>query len=117
MRKLKLNVDALAVESFDTPPAGGERGTVEALSFLTAEASPNAVDDGPVAGSAIGVIGADGEARWTELDYATGGRFDGKVEGVARGRRPGTLYVIVDRDDPHRPSELCEVELAGSWPG
>jgi hypothetical protein len=39
------------------------------------------------------------------------------VEGVARGPRPGTLYVIVDRDDPHRPSELCEVELAGSWPG
>jgi hypothetical protein len=37
MRKLKLNVDTLAVESFDTPPAGGERGTVEALSFLTAE--------------------------------------------------------------------------------
>ena len=82
----------------------------------TAEASPNAVDDGPVAGSALGVIGADGDVRWTELEYATGGRFDGKVEGLARGTRPGTMYVIVDRDDPHRPSELCEVELAGDWP-
>jgi hypothetical protein len=82
----------------------------------TAEASPNAVDDGPVAGSALGIIGADGEARWTELRDADGTRFEGKVEGVARGTRPGTVYVVVDRDDPARPSELCEVELSGGWP-
>lgn len=82
----------------------------------TAEASPNAVDDGPVAGSALGIIGADGEARWTVLVDAEGAGFDAKVEGVARGPRPGTVYVVVDRDDPHRPSELCEVELAGEWP-
>lgn len=82
----------------------------------TAEASPNAVDDGPVAGSAVGIIGAEGGARWTVLEDADGARFGGKVEGVARGPRPGTLYVVVDRDDPHRPSELCEVQLAGDWP-
>lgn len=82
----------------------------------TAEASPNAVDDGPVAGSAVGIIGADGAARYTVLEDAYGARFDGKVEGVARGARPGMLYVVVDRDDPRRPSELCEVELAGDWP-
>lgn len=82
----------------------------------TAEASPNAVDDGPVAGSAVGMIGADGEARYAVLMDAAGAGFDAKVEGVARGPRPGTLYVVVDRDDPHRPSELCEVELAGDWP-
>jgi hypothetical protein len=82
----------------------------------TAEASPNAVDDGPVAGSALGIIGADGEARWTVLLGADGAGFDAKVEGVARGPRPGTVYVVVDRDDPHRPSELCEVELTGDWP-
>lgn len=82
----------------------------------TAEASPNAVDDGPVAGSAVGVINADGEARYAVLRDAAGAGFDAKVEGVARGPRPGTLYVVVDRDDPHRPSDLCEVELAGDWP-
>ncbi|HEX2081585.1 MAG TPA: hypothetical protein VHG08_28030 [Longimicrobium sp.] len=82
----------------------------------TAEASPNAVDDGPVAGSALGIINADGSARWTVLEDADGARFDGKVEGVAQGLHPGTLYVVVDRDDPRRPSELCEVELAGDWP-
>ncbi|HEX2207125.1 MAG TPA: hypothetical protein VHG93_05545 [Longimicrobium sp.] len=90
----------------------------EALVYTaTAEASPNAVDDGPVAGSAVGIIGADGGARFAVLVDAEGARFDGKVEGVARGPRAGTVYVVVDRDDPHRPSELCEVELAGDWPG
>jgi hypothetical protein len=82
----------------------------------TAEASPNAVDDGPVAGSAAGIIDADGAARFAVLEDADGGRFGGKVEGVARGPRSGTLYVVVDRDDPHCPSELCEVELIGDWP-
>jgi hypothetical protein len=82
----------------------------------TAEASPNAVDDGPVAGSAIGIIDAAGVARFAEFEDAAGARFDGKVEGVARGSLSGTLYVVVDRDDPHCPSELCEVELGGDWP-
>jgi hypothetical protein len=89
----------------------------DALVYMaTAEASPNAVDDGPVTGSAVGIIGADGEARFAVLEDADGRRFDCKVEGVARGPRPGTLYVVVDRDDPHCPSELCEVELSGDWP-
>jgi hypothetical protein len=82
----------------------------------TAEASPSTVDDGPVAGSAAGFIAADGEARWAVLEDADGRRFDGKVEGIARGPRRATLYVVVDRDDPHRPSELCEVEVSGAWP-
>jgi hypothetical protein len=89
----------------------------DALIFTaTAEASPNAVDDGPVTGSAVGIIAADGQARVAVLEDADGNRFDGKVEGVARGARPGTLYLVVDRDDPQCPSELCEVELAGDWP-
>ena len=82
----------------------------------TAEASPNAVDDGPVAGSALGVIGADGEARWTALR-----RRGRRAASTARWRawraapRPGTVLVVVDRDDPACPSELCEVELEGRW--
>lgn len=82
----------------------------------TAEASPNAVDDGPVTGSAVGIIDPDGGARFAVFETADGRRFDGKVEGVARGPRPGTLYVVVDRDDPHCPSDLCEVQLSGDWP-
>jgi hypothetical protein len=74
------------------------------------------VDDGPVTGSAVGIIDADGAARFAVFKDADGGRFDGKVEGVARGPRHRTLYVVVDRDDPHCPSELCEAELSGDWP-
>ena len=104
-------IDGCGLTFTDAAPFG------DALVYTaTAEASPNAVDDGPVAGSALGIIGADGEARWTVLEDAAGAGFDAKVEGVARGPRPGTVYVVVDRDDPHRPSDLCEVELAGDWP-
>ncbi|HEX6371249.1 MAG TPA: hypothetical protein VF006_20190 [Longimicrobium sp.] len=102
---------------------GSPLGFTDAAAFggvliytATAEASPNAVDDGPVTGSAVGIIDAEGAARFTVFEDADGRRFDGKVEGVARGPRPGTLYVVVDRDDPHCPSELCEVEVAGEWP-
>jgi hypothetical protein len=84
------------------------------LFAATAEASPNTYDDGPVAGSVLGIIGGSG-ARWTVIEDAAGGRFDGKVEGIAPGSRPGTVLVVIDRDDPHLPSELCEVELAGPW--
>jgi hypothetical protein len=84
------------------------------LFAATAEASPNTYDDGPVAGSALGII--DGTAaRWTVIEEPTGGRFDGKAEGIAPGSRPGTVLVVIDRDDPLLPSELCEVELAGPW--
>lgn len=87
----------------------------DALIFAaTAEASPNTYDDGPVAGSALGIIDGSG-ARWTAIEDDAGGRFDGKVEGVAPGSRPGTVLVVIDRDDPHLPSELCEVELCGQW--
>ncbi|HZG41849.1 MAG TPA: hypothetical protein VEY93_02725, partial [Longimicrobium sp.] len=74
----------------------------------------NTYDDGPVAGSALGIIDGSG-ARWAAVESATGGRFDGKVEGIAPGSRPGTVLVVIDRDNPRLPSELCEVELAGAW--
>lgn len=81
-----------------------------------AEDSPDATRDGPVAGSVLGVFDTTGQARWTALCDADGERFTGKVEGVAlMPDRPYRAYVVVDRDDPGHPSELCEVELAGSW--
>jgi hypothetical protein len=87
----------------------------DALLFAaTAEASPNTYDDGPVAGSALGIIDGSG-ARWAVIENASGGRFDGKLEGIAPGSPPGTVLAVIDRDDPHLPSELCEVELVGTW--
>ncbi|HEU0052131.1 MAG TPA: hypothetical protein VFQ39_03095, partial [Longimicrobium sp.] len=78
-----------------------------------AEDSPDATRDGPVAGSAIGVLEGDG-GRWAVLEAEGGARFAGKVEGVLP-LTPARALVVVDHDDPARPSELCEVELSGDW--
>ena len=80
-----------------------------------AEASPDAISDGPVAGSVIGII-SDEVVRWTGITTADGKVFDGKVEGVAidpddRNR----AWLLIDRDDPARATELCLVALRG-WP-
>lgn len=81
-----------------------------------AEDSPDATRDGPVAGSALGVLDEQGSARWTELRDPSGARFAGKVEGVLLDAAdPARALVVVDVDDPAVPSLLCEVALAGPW--
>jgi hypothetical protein len=82
----------------------------------TAEACSDAVCDGPVAGSVIGQIDADGRPRWTILEDAKGESFRAKVEGIVfdpacddRG------WVLIDHDDPAAPAELCEIVLSGPW--
>ena len=81
-----------------------------------AEDSPDAIRDGAVVGSAIGVIRIrDGRTigRWTPLTLADGAMARLKVEGVAIGQRAGQLFAVVDRDEPDQPSELLELEVSG----
>ena len=86
------------------------------LFSAAAEASPDAVRDGPVAGSAIGFISDDGSARCA-VAVGEGGRpFRGKVEGLAEGPDARSIYAVVDEDDPATPSELCVIVLEGEWP-
>ena len=86
------------------------------LFTAAAEASPDAVEDGAVEGSVIGVIGADGDTRWTPLVADDGSAFTGKVEGVlAPHDDAGHLYAVVDTDDSDAPSVLCTIRLAGPW--
>ena len=91
------------------------------LYSAAAEASPDAVRDGEVVGSAIGVIEEqDGQttARWTELRDQDGHVLPLKAEGIALGQGPpGRLLVVVDVDAHDQPSELLEVQLEGPWPG
>lgn len=76
-----------------------------------AEDSPDAIADGEVRGSAIGVIDAD-DARWAPITID--GRIEPvKVEGIARWR--GGWWLSTDADDPNRASELLRVELRGPW--
>ena len=84
------------------------------LYAAAAEASPDAVRDGPVAGSALGLIpDSGGPPRSTRLLDEHGTPFIGKLEGIAPGGEPRTLYGVVDDDDPARPSELCVIRLEG----
>jgi hypothetical protein len=97
----------------DATLAGGE------LLFLaTAEASPNAVDDGAVEGSSLGRFDGAGRVRLGHLLDETGSPCREKVEGlVADPAAPRRVLLTVDADDPDRPSELLAAELLGPWYG
>lgn len=114
-----------AIQQYDLGTLDGQRlgftdATVAPSGSLffsaTAEDSPDAYHDGPVVGSVLGIIPASGQAAWGVLLDADGSRFAAKVEGLfIPPERPQQVYVVVDRDDPDDPSELCEVELEGPW--
>jgi hypothetical protein len=86
-----------------------------------AEASPNAVDDGPVVGAAIGCLPAPEAGgvfpnrcgRYALLTDEQGAPLTQKVEGIAPGVRPGTFLCVVDDDRPTAASEILEVEVGG----
>jgi hypothetical protein len=114
----------LAVTAYELGELGGVRLTFTdacairsgAILYLsTAEASPDAVRDGPVQGSVIGI--SDGSiARCAPLQDAQGADVMDKPEGIVLHRaRPRHALVVLDPDDPARPSELCEVALSGPW--
>ena len=103
-------VDSIALGFTDAAEVG------DAVLFsAAAEDSPDAVRDGRVAGSAVGVVDGDGRARWAPLTDPDGRPFAGKVEGLLAVDGGRSLLVVVDADDPDAPSELCTVQLHGRW--
>jgi hypothetical protein len=86
----------------------------DALLFTaSAEASPNAYDDGAVAGSALGKIEPSG-TRWCALRDERGQLMQDKVEGVALDPRdPSRAFLVFDPDDHRTPATLAEVLLEG----
>jgi hypothetical protein len=96
-----------------TSGAVGPQGSFYATS---AEDSPDAVLDGPVAGSALGIFSADGAPRWTLLCDADGTPALVKIEGLALDpQTEGRAYLVADPDDPTVPATLHEVRLSGPW--
>lgn len=88
-------------------------GCGEAIVYLAvAEDTPNAVDDGPIAGASVGII-AYGRARFALLEDPDGAPTRRKVEGIAVDPETRVTFLITDPDDPGRPAELCRVELEG----
>ncbi|MBI5499127.1 MAG: hypothetical protein HY907_02720 [Deltaproteobacteria bacterium] len=108
-----------AVTVFDLGNVDGVRLTftdAEAVSdgilyVAAAEASPDAVRDGPVAGVAVGVIDGRG-ARWTRVLDEQGKPLCEKIEGIAPDRAdPKRVWAVVDADDPERPASLLGLQL------
>lgn len=83
-----------------------------ALAFLAcAEDSPDAVEDGPVTGVAVGLVG-DADARLTLVLDEAGRPLLDKAEGLAFTSAT-QAFVVVDKDDPTIASELLELALKG----
>ena len=86
------------------------------LFTAAAERSPDAVRDGPVNGSVIGVIMDGRPVRWTPIIGEDESILREKAEGLALANASGSeLWVIADADDERRPSELLRVRLEGPW--
>ena len=115
------SIDGARLAFTDATPGWAFAGARSVLYLAAAEASPDAIRDGEVAGSAIGVIEErDGVtmARWAEVRDSDGSHLPLKAEGVAlMPGAPGRLLVSVDADAHDLPSELLELQLEGPWPG
>ncbi|MCC6214808.1 MAG: hypothetical protein IT376_08070 [Polyangiaceae bacterium] len=107
---VRYRLGALAGVSlgFTDAAAQGER----VLYVAAAEDSPNAVEDGPVAGMVLGALDEDRARHAVVLD---GERpLAVKAEGIAIDPdRPDRAFLVTDPDDPSAPSELVVVELQG----
>jgi uncharacterized protein DUF6929 len=108
-----------ALGVLDSIPLGFTDATLangRVLFTAAAEDSPDVTRDGPVAGSAIGVIDDGGSVRWAPITDARGAPVADKVEGIAviddAVEEP---LIVIDADAPDRPSQLCRVSLGGPW--
>ncbi len=110
-----------AIEGFDLGAIAGQRlGFTDAVAradhvlyLATAEAAANAIDDGAILGSHLGVITRDA-VRAAPLVGLDGAPV--KAEGLALDPdRPGRGWVALDPDDPEKPATLLEIELVGPW--
>jgi hypothetical protein len=105
---------------YELGSAGGVRlGFTDAVTvgsrvfyLAAAEASPNAIDDGPVLASQLGVIDGDRVRACTlAIDGAPV-----KAEGLAfDANDPRHAWIAIDTDDVDQPARLYEIELVGPW--
>jgi hypothetical protein len=79
-----------------------------------AEDTPNAIDDGPIVGAAVGVI-RPGRARYARIAGPEGSPSLHKFEGLALEADARSGWLVTDPDDEAEPAQLCRLELAGPW--
>jgi hypothetical protein len=84
--------------------------------LAAAEAAPDAIADGPVTGSVVGLLepAPSGEtARWARLVAGDGRPSALKVEGLVVDADTRGAWLLTDSDDEGTPAELLRVELTG----
>jgi hypothetical protein len=109
-----------AAAHYALPTIGGVRLTVtcaqlsaagELVLLASAEASPNAFDDGAVLGSALLRLRGD-TLVWGLLCDEAGAVLPEKAEGICpKPGDPNAFYVVFDADDPERPAVLAELHV------
>jgi hypothetical protein len=99
-------VGAVRLTLTDAALCAGKRYYVAA-----AEASPDAVADGRVMGTSLGVL--DAEPRYALIEAEDGALLRDKVEGLAQGVSAGEWLAITDPDDASRPAELLTLRCSG----
>jgi hypothetical protein len=113
---------ALAVQTFELGELDGVRlaftdaAPVSARRMLfaaAAEDAPDAIADGPVTGSVLGILEEPASARFTRLIGPDGAPLRSKAEGLAVDDDLRRAWVLTDPDDPHEPTQLGRVELRG----
>lgn len=92
-------------------------GPAHTLLFVaSAEASPNAVDDGIVVGSVLGTMDADGHCSVAPLVDELGQPCRDKVEGVVLDEQdPSQVWLVVDPDDHETPGSLLRAKLTAAF--
>lgn len=83
--------------------------------IAAAEDTPNAIDDGPVVGSAIGIM-VGTEAHWVPITEPDGSVSCRKYEGLVIDDDLAGAWLVTDPDDENLHAELCRVRLTG-WHG
>jgi hypothetical protein len=84
--------------------------------LAAAEDCPDAVQDGPVCGVALGIIPPTGEPRYTLIRERDETLFTLKAEGLCLDDNDASrAWTVVDLDNPDQASLLCELSLTGPW--
>lgn len=110
--------DLGGVDGVRTTFTDGATTATGRLAFLAcAEASPDATRDGPVTGAFVGLVDeATKTARIGVLHDESGAPLLDKCEGLLFDLSdPTRAFVVVDKDDPARASDLLEVRLGPAF--
>jgi hypothetical protein len=100
------------IRSYDLGTLGGVRLTFSDAEHLTEgrvlfSASAEDAESSSIKGSVLGIIEADGKARWTHLFDEDGKPFEGKIEGLTRDANDAEkVYFVIDDDDEDTPSRI-----------